>query len=133
MLDHTLHLDTPAAADMSQLTLPPFPARRPDSRFTASEFLVPLHHAVASWRRRSRQGGNQVIVRFNNGYGAIISQYRLPEGIFEIAPLRFHGPGPDDHEFYFRSHVPDLTWCSDRAEMMRVCEQIARLQPTAAV
>ena len=85
---------------------------------------------MASWHRCSHHGRNQVIIRFNNGYGAIISKYRLLEGIFEIAPLRFHGPGPDDHEFYFRSHVPDLTWCSDHEDMVQVCEQISRLLPT---
>jgi hypothetical protein len=133
MPDHNLHLDTLAAAYMSQPTLPPPLAKRSACRFASRQFLAPLHHALASWHRWSHQGGNQVIVRFNNGYGAIISEYRLLESIFEIAPLRFHGPGPADHEFYFRSHVPDLTWCSDHAEMVRVCEQIARLQPTATV
>jgi hypothetical protein len=88
---------------------------------------------MTAWHRGLLQGGNQVIIRFNNGYGAIISEYRLLEGIFEIAPLRFHGPGPDDHEFYFRSHVPDLTWSSDHTEIARVCEQIARLQPTTTI
>jgi hypothetical protein len=133
MLDHNPNLDTLASTDIAQLTLPPPLSKRSDCRFASSQFLAPLHQAMASWRRCSHQGGNQIIVRFNNGYGAIISEYRMLEGIFEIAPLRFHGPGPDDHEFYFRSHVPDLTWCSDHTEMLRVCEQIARLQPTSAV
>jgi hypothetical protein len=132
MLNHNLHLDTLAAADMPQLTPPTPLIIRSDCRFASRQFLAPLRRAMASWHRGCHQGGNQLIVRFNNGYGAIISEYRLLEGIFEIAPLRFHGPGPDDHEFYFRSHVPDLTWCSDHAEMVRVCEQIARLQPTTA-
>jgi hypothetical protein len=132
MLDHNLHLDTLAAVEMPRLTLPPPSLKRSDCRFASSQFLEPLHRAIASWHHSSHQGSNQVIIRFCNGYGAIISEYRLLEGIFEIAPLRFHGPGPDDHEFYFRSHVPDLTWCSDHTEMLRACEQIARLQPTSA-
>jgi hypothetical protein len=132
MLDHNLHLDS-LAAEIPRSTLPPPPMKRPDCRLASHQFLAPLHHAMASWHRRSSQNGNQVIIRFNNGYGAIISEYRLLEGIIEIAPLRFHGPGVDDHEFYFRSHVPDLTWCSEHAEMVRVCEQISRLQPIAAV
>jgi hypothetical protein len=50
----------------------------------------------------------------------------LLAGIFEIAPLWFHGAGPDDYEFYFRSHVPDLTWCAEPAELVGVCAQISR-------
>ena len=133
MLDHNLHLDTLAPAEMPQPILPPPAAKRSDCRFASSEFLAPLKRSMASWHHCPHQGRNQVIIRFNNGYGAIISEYRLLEGLFEVAPLRFHGPGPDDHEFHFRSHVPDLTWCSDHAEMVRVCEQIARLQSAATV
>jgi hypothetical protein len=62
----------------------------------------------------------------------MISASRLLEGFFEITPLRFHGPGPDDYEFHFRSHVPDLTWGSGCDEVLRVCGQIARLRPPAA-
>jgi hypothetical protein len=74
-----------------------------------------------------------VIIRFHNGYGAIISEYRLLEGIYEIAPLRFLGPGDGNYEFYFRSHVPDLTWCSHRDDMLLVCKQISGLLPVAEV
>ena len=70
-----------------------------------------------------------MIIRFQNGYGAIISECRRPSGIYEVVPLRFHGPGLDDYEFYFRSHVADLTWCSEIDEIVKVCEQIARLRP----
>jgi len=132
MLDHTLHLDSLAAAGTPHLTFPPSQAKRADCRLASNLFPAPLHHAMASWHRRSHQNGNQVVIRFNNGYGAIISEYRLLEGIFEIAPLRFHGPGVDDHEFYFRSHIDDLTWCSDHEEIIKVCEQIARLLPRPA-
>jgi hypothetical protein len=133
MLDHNLHLETSGAADIPRLTLPPPQGKRFHCRLASVQFLAPVHHIITSWYRRSHLGGNQVVIRFNNGYGAIISEYRLLEGIFEITPLWFHGPGPDDHEFYFRSHVPDLTWCSDHDEMVGVCEQIGRLLPPAAV
>jgi hypothetical protein len=133
MLDHNPHLNSRAAADRPQLTLPPSPAMRGDCRLASGQFLKPLHHTLASWHRHSHHGGNQVIIRFHNGYGAIISEYRLLEGIYEIAPLRFHGSGPEEYEFYFRSHVPDLTSCSDRDEMLRVCEQISQLLPVAMV
>jgi len=126
MLNHNLDLDTFVAAKTPQLTVPP-------PRLAPSRFLAPLSPAIASWHRRPHQGGSQVIVRFQNGYGAIISEYRRLAGIYEIAPLRFHGPGPDDYELYFRSHVPDLTWCSASEEMVTVCQEIARLLPSAQV
>jgi hypothetical protein len=46
-------------------------------------------------------------------------------GIYQMAPLRFHGPGPDDYEFYFASHIPDLTWCAATDEMVQVGQQIS--------
>jgi hypothetical protein len=129
MLEPNLHLDTRVTADMPQLTLSPSPAAPGDCRPASCQFLARLQPTIASWHRRFHQGVNQVIIRFHNGYGAIISGNRLLEGIYEIAPLRFHGRGPDDYELYFRSHVPDLTWSSDRDELVRVCEQISRLLP----
>lgn len=133
MPDHNLHLDIIVAAAMSRPAVPPPLAGQGDCRLASEQFLAPLRPAVASWHRRSQHGANQVIIRFHNGYGAIISEYRLLEGIYEIAPLKFHGPGPDDHGFYFRSHVSDLTWCSHYDEMVGVCEQISRLLPAATV
>jgi hypothetical protein len=133
MLKHNIPLDTKITADMPQLTLTPSPEAPGDCRPSFCQFLAPLQSTIASWRHRFHQGGNQVIIRFHNDYGAIISGNRLPEGIYEIAPLRFHGRGPNDYELYFRSHVPDLTWSSERDELMRVCEQISRLLPVAMV
>lgn len=127
MLDHNVH-HAITTGDM-----PPPSGRHCHCRLASGELLAPLQPDIASWHRRARHERTQVIVRFHNGYGAIISEYHLLEGIYEIAPLRFQGPGPDDYEFYFRSHVPDLTWSSDHAEMIRVCEQISRLLPPTTV
>jgi hypothetical protein len=108
---------------------PPLQAEPQDGRPSVIQFLAPLKDTMASWHRRPHTSGDRVIIRFNNNYGVIISEYRLLAGTYEVAPLRFHGPQADDYEFYFRSHVPDLTWCSDHVEMVQVCEQIARLLP----
>ncbi len=108
------------------------PAHKPPPeglpRLSAARCLAPLHQAIVSVHRGCYQGQDQVIIRFHNGYGAIISASRHREGILEIAPVRFRGPESDDHEFHFRSHVPDLTWGSDCDEIVRVCRQIARLR-----
>jgi hypothetical protein len=133
MLDHNLHLDAIAATDMPQPTLPPPPWKPGGCHLASGQLLAPLQLAIASWHHRFSQKGNQVIIRFHNGYGAIISEYLLLEGIYGVTPLRFLGPEVDNYEFYFRSHVPDLTWCSERDEMLRVCEQISRLLPTPTV
>jgi hypothetical protein len=126
MLNYNLDLDPGAAANTPYLP-------GPSPRVTPERFLAPLSPAIAYCHRRPHQEGSQVIVRFQNGYGAIISEYCRPAGIYEIAALRFHGPGPDDYELYFRSHVPDLTWCSASEDMVAVCREIARLLPPAQV
>jgi hypothetical protein len=101
---------------------------QPESRPGPEQFLAALSPALAAWRRRPHQGGSQVIIRFLNGYGAIISEHRLLAKTYEVAPLRFSGPGLEDYEFYFRSHVADLTWCSEPAELLGICQQISRLR-----
>jgi hypothetical protein len=133
MLNHNLHLDAGMAVETPPHTEPSPQAEGLDDRLSPGQFLAPLSHAIASRHCRTLQGGSQVIIRFKNGYGAIISQDRLLEGIYEIAPLRFHGPGPDDYAFHFRSHVPDLTWSSEPDEIVGVCEQISRLLPPGKV
>ena len=129
MLDLNLHPDSAAA----ECHLQALRTKLPNDGCSAIQVLAPLSYAIVSWQHRFHQGRNQVIIRFHNGYGAIFSEFRPPEDIYEIAPLRFHGPGPYDYDFYFRSHVADLTWSSDHQEILRVCEQIAHLLPTAAL
>jgi len=130
MLNRDQDLGRLMAATAPQLTVPaPRPAT-PEARFSPGRLLTTLRPVIASWCRRTQQGDSQVIIRFQNGYGAIISEPRRPAGRYEIVPLRFHGPGPDDYEFYFRSHLPDLTWCSGGDEIESMCEQISRLAPS---
>ncbi len=133
MLNDNLHLNAATAVETPEPTGPASKAARPDGRMAPGRFLAPLSPVIASWHHRSREGGSRVVIRFKNGYGAIISEYRRPGGTYEIAPLRFHGHGPEDYEFYFRSHVADLTWCSESDEIIKVCEQIARLLPPGRV
>jgi hypothetical protein len=129
MLNHNLDLDTPATVKSSHRGALRPETTRPKGRFTLGQLLAPLNPAISAWHRRPHPGGSRVIIRFKNGYGAIISAYPWPPGTYEVAPLRFEGPDPDDYEFYFRSHVPDLTWCGEIAEIVGVCEQISRLLP----
>ena len=133
MQNHDLDLDTLVAVKTPHLTIPPPRAAGLEDRLDPGRCLTVLGPTIASWHRRPHQGGSQVIVRFKNGYGAIISEYRRLAGIYEVLPLRFPGPGPDDYEFHFRSHVPDLTWCSGCEEIVGVCDQISRLLPPGRV
>jgi hypothetical protein len=137
MLKHDLDSDTleaaDAAAETPHLSAPPPRAPGLEGRLDPGRCLTILTPNIASWHRRPYQGGSQVIVRFKNGYGAIISEYRRLVGIYEVLPLRFPGPGPDDYEFHFRSPVPDLTWCSGCEEIVGVCDQISRLLPSGNV
>jgi hypothetical protein len=133
MLDHALHSGILSAAEISLFTVPPQSAGPGSCWLTPGQFLAPLHHAIVSCHYRSHQDGNQVIIRFKNGYGAVISTYRLRKDVYEILPLLFHGPGSDNYEFHFRSHVPDLSWCAGYDEMLEVCGQISRLMPAVRV
>ncbi|MGB8991040.1 MAG: hypothetical protein WCD80_03195 [Desulfobaccales bacterium] len=132
MLDHHVHLQPAAAVATPQPVAPALRLEPLDRRPFSSQCLAPLKDVIASIHSSRDREESQIILRFTNGYGALISAYRLLEGFFEITPLRFHGPGPDDYEFHFRSHVPDLTWGSGCDEILRVCRQIARLRPSAA-
>lgn len=77
MLNYHLHREAIRTGELPQLDAPPIPAQPLDHRLFPGSCLAPLSHAIASLDRRSHQGGNQVIIRFSNGYGAIISEYRL--------------------------------------------------------
>jgi hypothetical protein len=127
MYNHNLPGDPIIATGYPQLTVAFPQPKRPEGRLSPGQCLVPLTHVIISLTRRIHQGSHQEIVRFKNGYGALITDYRLLEGLYEIIPLKFQGPGADDYEFYFRSHVDDLTWCSDPDEVVGVCEQISQL------
>ena len=129
MLNHDQDLDTLVAAKNPHLTVPSPMATLPEGRLAPGRFLATLSPAIASWRRRTHQGDSKVIIRFQNGLGAIISEHRRLAGTYEVAPLRFDGCNPDDYGFYFGSHVPDLTWCSTADEIVSICEQISRLAP----
>jgi hypothetical protein len=98
-------------------------------RQVIGQCLARLSRSLASLHHGAHQGANQVIIRFKNGFGAMIVNHPRLAGIYEMAPLRFHGPGPDDYEFYFASHIPDLTWCAATDDMVRVGQQISRLRP----
>ena len=127
MLDRDQDLDTLTAAKNLHLTVSSPMATPPESRFAPGRFLAALSPAIASWRHCTHQGDSKVIIRFQNGYGAIISEHHWLAGTYEVAPLRFHGCDLDDYGFYFGSPVPDLTWCSKVDEIMSLCEQISRL------
>ena len=133
MLNHHPNPGPSVAADPPPPAVQlPLPAGL-DLRLFPWQILAPLSQAIESLQRGADRGGAQLIIRFKNGFGAFISAYRLLEGIYEVAPLRFCGSGPGDYELYFRSHVPDLTWCSESADMVAVCDQISRLLPSGRV
>ena len=132
MLNHDQDLYSLVADKNPHLTVPSPLATPPGGRLAPGRFLATLSPAIASWRRCAHQGDSTVIIRFRNGYGAIISEPRRLAGTYEVAPLRFHGCNPDDYGFYFGSHVPDLTWCSKAEEIVSICEQISRLAPSRA-
>jgi len=129
MLNRNQDLDNLVAADPPHLAAASPMATPPEGGLAPGRFLATLSPVMASWRRCTHRGDSQVIFRFQNGYGAIISEHRQPTGTYEVAPLRFHGCNPDDYGFYFGSHVPDLTWCSTVDEIVSLCEEISRLAP----
>ena len=61
-------------------------AAPPEGRLAPGRFLATLIPVIASWRRRTHQGDSQVIIRFQNSYGAIISKHRRLVGTYEVAP-----------------------------------------------
>ena len=129
MLNHDHDLDTLVADKTPHLIVPSPMVTSTEGQLAFSRFLATFSPAIASWGRPTHQEDSKVIIRFKNGYGAIISEHRRLAGTYEVAPLRFNGCNPDDYGFYFGSHVPDLTWCSKADEIVSLCEQISRLAP----
>jgi hypothetical protein len=123
MLNHDQKIDTVAAVKNPHLTVAATRATPPEGWFVLGRFLATLTSTIVSWHHCTLKGdgASKVIIRFQNGYGAIISEQCRPDGTYEVAPVRFHGPNPDDYEFYFRPHVPDLTWCSKSDEILSLC------------
>jgi hypothetical protein len=90
-------------------------------------FFRGLDDRIVSIHSRQLLAGSQIIVRFQNGYGANILHDRLEKGLSEIAFLKFFGAGVNDFDFIHDGPVPDLSWCFKPAEIYSLCEAIARL------
>lgn len=56
-------------------------------------------------------GGNQMILRFLNNYGASVIQhsgsYGHEENLAELAVIKFHGPGPNDWNLCYETEITD--------------------------
>jgi|WetSurMetagenome_2_1015567.scaffolds.fasta_scaffold66323_4 hypothetical protein len=61
----------------------------PESWPHPDDFFRGLDHRIVSIHSRRLLAGSQIIVRFQNGYGANILHDRLEEGLSEIACLKF--------------------------------------------
>jgi hypothetical protein len=75
--------------------------------------------------------GEQIILRFDNGYGANILTNRLKEGLSELAVVKFFGSGIDEFDFIQDGSVSDLAWCYTLEEIFRLCDRISQLNGTA--
>lgn len=84
--------------------------------------------------RRSINGGEQIIARLPNGYGASIVRhdfsYGGTAGKWELAVISFTGEGPNDFDLVYDTPITDdvIGWLSEE-EAVEICEQIARLDP----
>ncbi len=132
MVTHHLHRQPSVVVNPPPAAPVPLPAGL-DLGLFPGQILAHLTQDIESVQRGFDMGSARMIIRFKNGFGAIISASLHEEGVYEVAPLRFWGPGPDNYELHFRSHVADLTWCSQAEEMVGVCQQISRLLPGGRV
>ena len=56
-------------------------------------------------------GGEQIVVRFHNEYGASVIQspfsYGGERGLWELGIIKFHGPNIDDYKLTHDTHITD--------------------------
>ena len=90
----------------------------------------PLTDRLVSVHSRALLIGEQIILRFENGYGANILTNRLKEGLSELAVVKFFGPGIDEFNVVQDGPAPDLAWCYTLEEIFRLCDRISQLGGT---
>jgi hypothetical protein len=101
----------------------------PTSWPSFSEFLGPLAQYIISTLVFEAKGGDQAIIRFDNGYGVSIYQaHGLDALYFEVTPVRFRGRAITDYE----SILPGIPFTDDlwryvRADILDFCNRISLL------
>jgi hypothetical protein len=97
---------------------------------TQENLFGPLTDRLVSVHTRALLIGEQIILRFENGYGANILTNRLKKGLSELAVVKFFGPGIDQFDFVQDGPAPDLAWCYSLDEIFRLCDRISQLSGT---
>lgn len=77
-------------------------------------------------------GGRQRVYRFDNGYGASVVRHRYSygceQGLWELAVLRFYGPGPDEFDLTYATPITsDVVGRLTETAVQSLLEQIKDL------
>jgi hypothetical protein len=107
---------------MAKDDFPGWPASWP----SPSVFLGPLVADIAFLHYNSAKLEHQVVIRFKNQYGVKISQHFLHDGLYAVAFLRFFGPKLDKYRLVKDSSIQETTWCFTNAEVLAICDKVAR-------
>ena len=91
-------------------------------------FFQSLRHCLVSVLGRQLLVGQQIIIRFKNGWGALILHNRLQEDLSEVSVIRFNELEGNEYDFKVDTQVLDLTWCTTTEDIIRFCEKIAMLE-----
>jgi hypothetical protein len=71
---------------------------------------------------------NQIIIRFDNGYGVIIFPISLERDneVFEMLVLKFYGARINDYKLTQYAHIPELNW-GNLDEIIDLCKEVSLL------
>lgn len=94
---------------------------------------VPLRFKVLHDGPRELNGGHQVLLQFGNGYGASIVRgphtYGGPDGLYEVAVIRFEGETGEWHLTYDTPVTDDVLGYLTEEDVARHLTEIHDLPP----
>ena len=104
-----------------------------DNNIPQLKFLTPVNdYRQYILFSRELHGGNQMTMKFPNGYGASViqhsSSYGHEENLVELAVIKFYGPGTWDWKLCYETEITDdVIGHLTKEECIKLFERIKNL------
>jgi hypothetical protein len=95
-------------------------------------FFGSLLPTIISLHYISTMTEHEIVVRFKNQYGVKISQNFMHNSLFLVSILKFTDANLNNFVIVHDSLFPELTWCFNSEEILKICEKVARWKSKSA-